>query len=466
MPVTKEKPYRIPSDTLAAFHASSAKYRCIVGPVGSGKTSAAAMEVGYYLPLHLLRHYGIRNTRWAVIRNTYWELENTTKRSIIDADEGWFPGGREEKAKNWYHIRHNGITAQLVFRSCDRAEDIKKLKSLQLTGYWIDESIEVPDEIKRMLKNRIGRYPQKVPEKFGIETTNPPDIEDSTYWMFKWNTPPPGPVPQKQPLEDHEGFWQQPYENAENLSPGYYQDLRNAYREDPDWIDMYILGKPGAMKKGKLVYDGFSRDVHVASASLVWPGNCPIIIGWDNSGNTPAACAMCIPTPRQIHILKEWTTEREDIGSFAQRVTFDSNTLWPGASFVHPDDPAGHNQFSTREGGFTSNAEIMAEYGIQTVASEQNFKARISAVEAALSRRDGLLIDPSCVRLINGFISGYHYKEIGVGSGIFADAPEKNKYSHIHDALQYALAFIAKPGGPTRGGRARTRRKNLSHRTV
>jgi len=456
--------YIPPSDTLRAFHACAAPFRCIVGAVGSGKTTAAAMDIGYYLPLHLFRNYGITSTRWAVIRNTFWELENTTKRSILDPDEGWLAGGEEQKSKNWYHIRHNGIHSELIFRSCDRPDDLKKLKSLQLTGYWIDESIEVPGDIKRMLKNRIGRFPRKCPEKYGIETTNPPDIEDDTYYMFDWDHPPPGPLPPRPPLPGHKGFWQRPYENSENLPPGYYRDLETAYRDNPDWIRTYILVQPGAVQKGRTVYRSFQRDVHVAKESLVWPGGKnPIVIGWDDSGNTPAAVALCIPSAGRVHVLREWHTEREDIGSFCRRVISDANLLWPDADFVHPDDPAGHNQFSRAEGGFTSNAEIMAEYGIQTIASEQNFDARIGAVEAALNRRDGLLIDPSCIRLINGFISGYHYPEIGA-TGLFRDKPEKNKYSHVHDALQYALCHL------TRTGRRRSSRirrpSGLSHRTV
>jgi hypothetical protein len=49
------------------------------------------------------------------------------------------------------------------------------------------------------------------------------------------------------------------------------------------------------------------------------------------------------------------------------------------------------------------------------------------------------MIDPSCRRLINGFLGGYCYPEIG-GTGYHRDSPEKNKFSHVHDALQYLMA--------------------------
>jgi len=49
-----------------------------------------------------------------------------------------------------------------------------------------------------------------------------------------------------------------------------------------------------------------------------------------------------------------------------------------------------------------------------------------------------MLIDPGCTRLINGFIGGYCYPKIG-NTGRFGDKPQKNKYSHVAESLQYVL---------------------------
>jgi hypothetical protein len=52
----------------------------------------------------------------------------------------------------------------------------------------------------------------------------------------------------------------------------------------------------------------------------------------------------------------------------------------------------------------------------------------------------GLLVDPSCLMIKKGFLGGYHYRRLNVsGSERFDDKPNKNRYSHVHDALQYAL---------------------------
>jgi hypothetical protein len=49
------------------------------------------------------------------------------------------------------------------------------------------------------------------------------------------------------------------------------------------------------------------------------------------------------------------------------------------------------------------------------------------------------LLDSCCTVLRKGFNGGYKYRRIQVtGEERFTDEPLKNKYSHPHDALQYA----------------------------
>lgn len=430
--------------TIKRFHECPAQIRCIVGPVGSGKTSGASWDVCFYIPQFLCQNYGIKRTRWVIVRNTYRELQDTTIKTIFD----WFPwgaGADVKEPKDYLLIYPEGFEVELLFRSCDNPKDVKKFKSLEVTGYWIDESIEVGEDIKRMLKNRIGRYPRKCPVRFGIETTNPPDVEHPTYSQFAWDTSPPGPIPKGKPLANHAGFWQPPGENVKNLRAGYYDDLRSDYVGDPEWIDMYIDGKPGMVVKGKLVYNNFDRAYHVSKEPLIWSKG-ELFRGWDNSGNIPS-CVVCqMPQPMQVQVLAEYCTERENIQDFTDRVCVDMATRFPNAEILDWGDPAGENEYSARrsttlETGFTSNAKLMRECGVDVKPSEQNFKARVEAVERSLRLRDGLLIDPGCTRIINGFLGGYCYPEIGQ-TGIYGEKPIKNKYSHPHDALQYVLVRL------------------------
>lgn len=466
----------VPIPTIRRFHQCPAQIRCIVGPVGSAKTTGAVMEISYYLPMFLYKTYGVTSTSWVIVRNTYSELLDTTMKTVKDPDKGWFTqGDYKSQAHNYYIQYKNGVKVELQFRSCDRPQDLKKFKSFEITGYLIDESIEVPEDIKRMLKTRIGRHPpvktwlklikkkypkfaswsddklheymDEHPEKFltrfGIEVTNPPDVEHPTYSQFTWDTPPPGPIPTGEPLPNHVGFWQPPRENEMNLRPHYYEDLINDYKDNPDWAEMYVEGKPGVTVKGKLVYANFERVHHVAQGPLVWSKG-PLFRGWDNSGNCPACIIAQIPTAGQVQVLKEFHTDKLNIVSFTQNVVMECNNLFPGAQYTDWADPAGSNEYSTREGDFTSNAKLMRDAcQVKVMPSEQSLTARLNSVDEILLRRDGLLIDPSCLRLVNGFLGGYCYQEIGT-SGVFQEKPWKNRFSHVHDSLQYLLTKITK----------------------
>jgi len=388
--------------------------------------------------MFIFGNFGLKHTRWAIISNTYRELVDTTQRSIF---EEWIPWGKHKVKDEIYSFGYpNGVNVEFWFRACDSQDHVKKFKSMQLTGAWFEESIEIDPDIKKMVKNRIGRFPKKSPVKYTIESSNPPDVEHELFSMYKWIVPPPDMVPTKVPLEDHEGFWQPPYENAANLQPGYYEDLKKMYRDSPEWLDMYVLGKPGAMIKGKLVYYDFSKAKHVAKETIRWHKG-HLYRGWDNTGNHPACVVAQMNGPDKIQVLKEYSSDRMGILDFAQWVVVECNQLFPGAEYTDYSDPAGENKQSNPLGGLTSNGDMMREFGISVIPSEQNWEARRESVQRQIRIDGGLLVDPSCTRLINGFMAGYAYPQIGT-TGVFKDKPMKNKYSDVHDSLQYLMVKI------------------------
>ncbi len=438
----------------------------------SGKTTAAAWEVFYYLPMFIYEHYwqcsecgaamhrsetvcsdvecntpgryskvsAVKKTRGAIVRNTTPELKDTTQKTINE----WFPWGDMREQRQILTVRYpdKGIEIEALFRACDNPKHVRQFRSMELTWYWIDESIEVLDAVKKMLKNRLKRFPRKFPVRWGIETTNPPDVEHTTYSQFHWISPPPGPIPSGTPLDNHRGFWQPPYENEKNLGKNYYEDLKRDYAEDLDWLQMYIEGKPGQLIQGALVYRNFDRHIHLAKDTLEWDGQT-MYRGWDNSGNRPACIVVCPVSPQKLHIYQEFTTVKENIVDFTNRVIVSCNQRFPGAEWLDYCDPAGRNQYSTREGTFTSNIQLVQdECGLTLTPAEISLSKRINVVEQALLKRDGLLIDPSCVRLINGFLGGYHYQELTGMPGTYKDKPTANKYEDIQDALQYVCSRL------------------------
>jgi hypothetical protein len=77
-------------------------------------------------------------------------------------------------------------------------------------------------------------------------------------------------------------------------------------------------------------------------------------------------------------------------------------------------------------------------------APSNDISVRVEAVESVINRMtDGfpsLSVSPTCTNLISGFEGGYQYKRMYyMGSERYEEKPDKNRFSHCHDALQYAF---------------------------
>src|SRR5258706_6571001 len=186
--------YAPPGPVAGRFMASDAFIRAIMGPIGSGKTTACI-----FVMLQSMQRqkpgsmYGIRRARWAVIRNTYPELKTTT----IYSWHQWVPEtmGKWQSEGPPTHVVPikfgNGDRGELevIFLALDRPEDVRKLLSLELTGAWINEAREVPGEVLSHLQGRVGRYPPAADGGASwsgiIMDTNPPDTDSWFYTKFE-----------------------------------------------------------------------------------------------------------------------------------------------------------------------------------------------------------------------------------------------------------------------------------------
>ena len=52
------------------------------------------------------------------------------------------------------------------------------------------------------------------------------------------------------------------------------------------------------------------------------------------------------------------------------------------------------------------------------------------------------MIDPRARILVDGFKGGYSFSEIRGTKGQIRTVPDKNRFSHVHDALQYGCLFL------------------------
>ena len=460
--------FKPPGETLKQFMRSDAFFRGLRGPVGSAKSSTCAVEI-FRRALQQQSYQGRRQSRWAVVRNTYAELRTTTLQTWLQ----WFPeeqwGPVMMHPPPFIHTLQKGdLDLEVMFLALDRPEDVKKLLSLELTGAWLNEAREFPKAIIDAATMRVGRYPSMKdggPSWYGvIADTNAPD--DDHWWpIMAGETPIPDHIGREEALmlRKPEGwqFFTQPggmrpliggddgkstigyelnpdRENIENLTPEYYP--RIIAGKSKDWISVYVLNKLASLTDGKPVYADWDSDRHLAKDVLQPVPNLPLTIGVD-FGLTPSAVVGQRLRNRWL-ILGELVAVDMGAVRFAELLRSELAQRWPGHQHVIWGDPAGDYRAQTDE---QTPFQILRRAGfIARPAPTNDPSLRIEAVTGALTRlvdkEPGLLIDPRCVNLRKGFDGGYHYRRLQVsGTERFDMSPNKNKFSHVHDALQYLL---------------------------
>lgn len=451
----------IPSNTAKLFHQDQSFVRIVMGPYNSGKSTMCAHHIVRAASLMPAWSNGRRRSRWAIVRNTSGELQSTTLQTWLT----WFSElgdirKREKPILNYFHTFNDGhglIELELIFIALDRPDDVRKIKSLELTGVYLNELSELPQNVLSHFKGRVnGRYPSRsfCPHPYWsgiIADTNPPDEDHWIYNDFEVDPidnykifhQPPGLI------RTDKGEWVQNKEcdNHEHMSEDYY--IKLAEKQKEGFIKVYCLGQYGLVESGKRVYPEYNDDIHSVDHIEAIQG-LPIHLCWD-FGLTPS-CVVLQFTPRgQLISLKEYESEDMGIRTFARSIVLPSLKLdFPYCKVGESEaDPAGNAHDAIMEE--LSCIGELNSLGIKTnPASTNDPDQRIGAVRFFLNNMvDGKpcfqLSRKGCPTLRKGFISGYHFKRVNIANeDRFQDKPNKNRFSHPHDALQYgALKFAA-----------------------
>ena len=423
------------------FMESEAFVRGLMGPIGSGKSVSCVMEILKRAACQKRSPDGKRRSRFAIIRNTYPELKSTT----IKTWSQWCPldyGRVNFDSPITHRIENDELDLEVIFLALDRPEDIRKLLSLELTGAWVNEAREIKFDVIKTLLGRVARFP---PVNQGgcswsgiIMDTNPPDNEHWWYRCAEVENP-----------EDWE-FFRQPSglsdtaENRKNLHPKYYERLMHG--TDPDWQKVYVHGEYGFLMEGKAVYPMFRDSTHVSEEVLEPDPNYALMIGAD-FGMTPAAVIGQRFADGSWYILDEFVAEDMGIRKFAENLTGYIQSNYPNYDVsVACGDPSGDYRSPNSD---DTCLDLMNAYTPwKWYAAQTNELAmRLEVVKNTLNRlvngRPAFLMSNKCVTLRKGFNGKYQYKLIkGADAGSSQrvhEKPDKNEYSHPHDALQYLM---------------------------
>jgi hypothetical protein len=466
--------------TIQRFFDSDAFIRALLGPFGSGKSSACVMELaqrGLQVPPG---PDGVRRSRWAAVRNTNKELEDTTERVVLEWLKPQQIGGVWTPSKHNYLIKglraegdQQGAEIEIMFRALDRDDQIRDLLSSEYTGAWIHEAREINWAVIDAMQGRVGRFPRLAdtgPFWSGIwMDTNPPDVE-SDFFKFFEETDHSETVAELAKIipgltvDSYRAIFKQPSgrssiaENLPNLPTGYYQRL--AIGKSPEWTKVYVDGDYGFVSDGKPVWPEYVDQLHCPPDKDKWPKpnqNLPIVRSYD-FGLTPACIFSQITTRGQWIVFDELVATRMGTDNFSDEVIEYSARNYPRCEFQDIGDPAGANPTETNE--TTSSFRIMHAKGILIEPGIQTLEIRLESVRKPLRTLvDGkpqFVLHPRCSKLRRGMMGGYHFRRMRISGERYTSSPEKDSFSHPCDALSYAGtrlfgAALYQPRGDDRG---------------
>jgi len=476
---TGQKIYRPAGRVLAHFLADESHVSLIRGPIGSGTSAACCMKI---FKLAMAQHPGpdgVRRTRWVVVRNTFPDLRGTTVKTWLD----WFPEdvyGRFYWDRPFRHIvKIADVEMEVWFIALDSPDDVRKMRSLEVTGFWFNELEFIDKALVDEAESRTGRFPAVkdggcrwdgvlgdmnapnedhwVPLMMG-EVPFPDHWSEDERQAFRqppnWSyfVQPPALIEQKAADGSIAGYDVNP--DAENviwLKPGFYQEKR--FGKSKQWIDSRLMNRITIYVEGDPVWKNFSLETHVAKAALKPIPGWKVFVGLDFGRNPAAVFGQ--------EINGRWSIQRELIGraegasEFAPKVQRVLTQHYDGFEIEIYGDPKGQDGVQTDE---TTAYEVYRSHGMivhPAPVKQNNIQTRIDAVDFVLrGMSNGLprfLLDPwACRTLKVGMAGGYHMQKTA-NLAMSEPKPVKDKYSDVCDALQYMMLGAGEGRSMTRG---------------
>jgi hypothetical protein len=446
--------------TCAAFMKSEAFGRIIGGPVGSGKTTSAVIELLRRSLMQTSALDGFRYTRFAIVRQTLKQLKDT----VLKDCESWLSGlGQWKVSENTFHINFNNVVSEWVFIPLEDAADQARLLSMQLTGAWLSECIEMDLDVIGPISGRLGRYPsgkRGAPTWHGmIADTNMP-TEMTPWHQFLENLPPnwqkfiqpSGLSPNAENLNylvQTEATMKLPLNHPVRIAQGrkYYERFVEMYGEDSDWVRRYVKAEYGDDPSGMAVFkQSFRSNFHIVDETSLIPGY-PVLVAQD-FGRNPWSL-ICQPDHMgRLLVHEEVAGTNTGLEKHVQQSLKPKllSEKYLGFKIAVVGDPAGVAKGSVAE---ESCFDALKRLGLPAFPAPTNdIDPRLRAVEALLTRQTNggptLLINRAgCPMLCRAMSGGYRFAKTKQGG--LKPKPEKNDkegFSHVADCLQYAALIV------------------------
>ena len=453
-----------PTITARKFHLDPNRIKGLFGAVGCGKSVACMMHIMMSAMAQSKGNDGVRRSRWAIVRNTYPDLKSTT----IKTWQAWFPaekfGAVKYDSPIVHHIKVGDVDLEVLFLSLDTPSDVRKLKSLELTGIYFNELQFIDQLMFDVGKQRTNRYPSKkdgaAPTWTGvIFDANPPSTLHWMYDIFEKNRPDSYSIYKypaallkvnEVPIGIDHAISREGSIYINNMAadyrviqsdPNYWLELVKGARDEHIKVD--LMGQYGVIISGRPVHPSYNDTLHFSNKKLEYNPLLEIGLGFD-FGLTPACAIVQLNTRGKLQMLDEVYAIHMGLRDFLINILvphLDLNYEGWRLNYYSSHDPAG-GQGAQTDG--KSCEDILHECGIKSFKAADNNSPtlRRDSLDFFLGRMvDGepaFCVSNKVQLAREGLMGHYQYDRIQAGGEArFHDKPLKNIYSHICEGLEY-----------------------------
>ena len=423
----------------------------LAGAMNTGKGAASAVKLFKYIFERAPIVRGYRTCTFFGVRSDYSGFRESTLNEIYK----WFPPNTVFPPKNKLSSQTTevrvqvpktnttlGIDAKIIFVSLKNFNE-NDLLSYNVTGMqWSEMQESEEEQVFNTIFDRTGRFPNRDMPKLFFGDINYPDdmhwlyhrfVEDREhtekvlrYKMYR--------IPPIIDLNEKGEYVENPKAEIPSHKRNYDYWWSIVNRGNDGEIRRKVIGDFAIVPKGKPVYPAFDDKMIVKKKPIL---GRRLLFGIDPGNRNHLAVVFGqLDLKGKLRILGALSPE-----SHMDLVTFTEDVLKPYIMseiypYLCPDggkidtfgwrDPSDpQDRHSNKDTG-----DIIKELtGINTVKSSTNSIALRTMAVTSRIRRDMLEINESCRVLIKAMKGGYYIDKNG--------KPDKGRYSHVGNALEY-----------------------------
>lgn len=401
----------------AALNPKAAKYIRYNGGVGSGKTIIGCITVLHWAVLH--------RGEYLIARQFMPELKDTTYAAFKEICPPELVIEDRIADMAIFIKTADGGRSKIMFRGLEEPD---KLRSLNLSGFYIDEAAQVSEAAFILLQGRLrGSGLRK-----GIITQNP----GGHNWCWRWFV-----------KQDHFNYdsvkkqflnVQAPSTENHHLPEGYVETMKATW--SPERVLREIMGSDDAFEG--MVYSEFNRAVHVIQPFRI-PEEWTKVIGIDHGYRNPSAWIYgAVDYDGTVYVYDEYYDKEKLVRDVCKANMNKIGQTKIEQARIDPSTRA--RRGTTGLSDYDAYLEALPS-GFPLLMANNDKTAGIDRVKGHLkvdanSGKPKLFIFSTCSNLIDE-VSKYRYAELPAGrQGKHNEKEEPLKVDdHACDALRYLI---------------------------